>query len=130
MRKGGFMTANEIQSRCLGLAVRIINMAKHMPQDHLTFAICNQVVRSSTSVGANYRSACRSKSRRDFINKLKIVEEELDETMYWLQLIGSAEILPAERLKSLMDEGNELLSIIVQSILTARRNEQRKKCPN
>jgi four helix bundle protein len=78
------------------------------------------------SVGANYRAACRSKSRKDFVNKLKIVEEELDETNYWLEQIGKCRYLPAEKVSPLIIEGNELLAIIVKSIKTAKENEERK----
>ena len=92
----------------------------------MNIGICHQIVRAASSVGANYRSACRSKSRRDFINKLKIVEEELDETIYWLQLIGATGLQPIGRLKPLIDEANELLAIIVVSIITAKKNERAK----
>ena len=80
----------------------------------------NQLIRCSSSVGANYRAACRAKSRRDFLNKLKIVEEELDETMYFIELI--VEIKPESNnvWKKVYDESEELLKIIVKSIGTVR----------
>ena len=118
------MKGLDIQARCESIAIRVIKMAFQLPVNYPAQAICNQIVRSSSSVGANYRAACRSKSRKDFINKLKIVEEELDETIYWLQLIVNVGLVPKEKMKLLTDESNELLAIIVSSILTARRNER------
>jgi four helix bundle protein len=84
-------------------------------------------VRCSSSVGANYRAACRAKSTADFINKLKIVEEELDESMFFLELL--AEFNPEKKDLILRNwkEGNELLSIVVASIITLRRNDQNRK---
>ncbi len=86
-------------------------------------AYCNQLIRCSSSVGANYRAACRAKSNADFINKLKIVEEEADESMYFLELF--LEIADKEHLeiKRLHAEGNELLSIVVASIKTMRNRK-------
>ena len=80
-----------------------------------------KLIRSSSSVGANYRAACRAKSDRDFINKLKIVEEEADETMYWLELFLKTEIGSNELLETLKKEANELLAITVSSIITVRK---------
>jgi four helix bundle protein len=121
------MKGEDIKIRCESIAVRVIKMVIQLPDNYPSHAICQQIVRAASSVGANYRAACRSKSRRDFINKLKIVEEELDETIYWLQLIGTTGLLSIERLKSLIDEANELLSIIVVSIVTAKKNERAKR---
>jgi four helix bundle protein len=99
-------------------------MVSALPKGYSTRVISHQIVRSSTSVGANYRAACRSKSRRDFVNKLKIVEEELDETSYWLELIEDCRFFPKEKIFPLIRESDELLSIIVKSIQTARENEK------
>jgi four helix bundle protein len=79
-----------------------------------------QLLRAGTSVGANYRAACRAKSTADYINKLKIVEEEADETNYWLELLIEAEIIAAERLADLMREVDEITAITVASIKTSR----------
>jgi four helix bundle protein len=81
------------------------------------------MIRSSTSTGANYRAACRGKSKADFINKMKIVEEEMDETMYWLEILAS--LLPdsKEMITPIWKEANELLTITVASIKTARSNK-------
>jgi four helix bundle protein len=121
------MKGEDIQVRCENFAVRVIRMGYQLPENYPSQAICHQIVRSASSAGANYRSACRSKSRKDFINKLKMVEEELDETIYWLQLIGSAGMQAKERLKPLKEEASEILAIIVASIVTARKNEGLKK---
>jgi four helix bundle protein len=89
---------------------------------HSAQVISHQILRSGTSPGANYSAACRSKSRRDFINKLKIVEEELDETNYWLELIVEAKLFPEEKISGLKTECNELISIIVKSLMTSKAN--------
>lgn len=78
------------------------------------------MLRSGTSVGANYRAACRARSRADFVAKMKIVEEECDESIYWLELLAEAGSVKAERLVDLLNEANELLSLTVASIKTAR----------
>lgn len=84
-----------------------------------------QLIRCSSSVGSNYRAACRAKSRADFINKLKIVEEEADESVYWLELIQEAMGTNSPELNSLLKEANELLSIVVSSIKTAKHKRSK-----
>ena len=84
-------------------------------------AIAKQIVRSGTSPSANYRAACLAKSEKDFVNKLKMVEEELDETCHWLDLIIACKILPEKRVTDLYNESNELLKIISSSILTMKQ---------
>jgi four helix bundle protein len=116
------MKGENIKDRTMTFAIRVLNMASAIPKDYSSQVISHQIVRSATSAGANYRAACRSKSRRDFVNKLKIVEEELDETNYWLELIEDSNIFPAEKISSLIKESDELLSIIVKSIQTAKEN--------
>ena len=83
-------------------------------------AIAKQVVRSGTSPIANYRAACLGKSKKDFLNKLKMVEEEMDETALWLDLIMECEILPRKRIENLYAESQELLKIVISSILTTQ----------
>jgi four helix bundle protein len=116
------MKGENIKDRTMRFAIRVLNMASAIPKDYSTQILSHQILRSATSAGANYRAACRSKSRRDFVNKLKIVEEELDETMYWLELIDESKIFPTEKISPLISENNELLSIIVKSIQTAKEN--------
>jgi four helix bundle protein len=121
------MKEDDIRVRCNSVAIRIIKVAGSLPEGNYSEVICGQVLRCATAVGANYRAASRAKSRKDFINKLKIVEEELDETLFWLSLIGDTGLLPKEKLQPLMDECNELLAVMVTSIVTARKNERNKK---
>jgi len=118
------MNGENIKERTKGFAIRILKMVSAIPKNYSSQVLAHQIARSATSVGANYREACRSKSRRDFVNKLKIVEEELDETSYWLELIDASNIFPTEKISPLIGEVNELLSIIVKSIKTARENEK------
>lgn len=86
--------------------------------------IGNQIFRSGTSTAANYRAVCRARSTADFISKLSIVEEEADETLFWLELIKEMEIVDKTLLNSLMQENNEIIAIIVSSIKTARKNKK------
>lgn len=81
-----------------------------------------QLLRSGTSVGANYRAASRAKSKADFIAKMGIVEEECDESLYWMEMLVEADLVDSERLAELMKEGDEILSMVVASIRTARSN--------
>ena len=91
-----------------------------MPNTISANAIAKQIVRSGTSPSANYRAACLGKSDKDFINKLKMVEEELDETSHWLDIIIETEILPKKRVESLYEESIELLKITSRSIITMK----------
>ena len=90
--------------------------------------IGNQLLRSATAVGANYRAAARARSRADFTAKMGIVEEECDETLYWLEMLVELQLINADRLKELRAEGNEILAIVVASIRTARGNTKRTEC--
>lgn len=89
----------------------------------------SQLIRSGTSVGANYRAACRAKSPADFIAKLGIVEEEADESLYWMELIVDAKLLPKTRLADLMREAGEIVAITVASINTARGKKRQRMNP-
>ena len=97
-------------------------MVDSMPNTISGRAIAAQVIRSGTSPAANYRAACIGKSEKDFLNKLKMVEEELDETSHWLEIIKETGMLPQQRMEPLYSECNELLSIIVRSITTTRKH--------
>ncbi len=112
------MTSNELKLRFRKFSTRIIKMVDKLPNTISGKAIGAQIVRSGTSPGANYRAACRAKSDKDFINKLKIVEEELDETEYWIEVISDVELIKPELLAELQKENKELLAIITQSIIT------------
>jgi four helix bundle protein len=116
------MNKDIMNSRIKQLVVRVANLIEQLPDTKRSRTISGQLIRSATSIGANYRAACRSKSKRDFINKLKIVEEETDETIYWLELCDDTRQIKAERIKNLRSECEELLAIFVSSIKTAKSN--------
>ena len=110
----------ELQERMTAFAIRIVKMVDSMPATVSGLAIARQIIRSGTSPSANYRAACLAKSDKDFVNKMKMVEEELDETCHWLEIIIRSELMPANRLQSLHQECKELLSIVVKSIVTTK----------
>ena len=114
------MTEDELKERFKAFSIRIINMVDSMPNTISGRAIASQVVRSGTSPSANYRAACIGKSGKDFINKLKMVEE-LDETGHWIDIIMSTGMLPENRVKELYQESQELLKITTSSILTMKQ---------
>jgi len=116
------MQEEELKERFRQFSLRIIRMVDAMPHTISSLAIAKQVVRSGTSPAANYRAACIAKSEKDFVNKLKIVEEEIDETAHWLSIIMDAEILPKSRVESLYNESMELCKIITKSISTYKTN--------
>ena len=116
------MTESELKDRFLKFALAVYRFTKEFPKETVYFVITGQILRCSSSSGANYRAACRGKSGPDFINKLKIVEEELDETLYWFEYTNGVDSVWKSHTESLEKENNELLSIIVASIKTSRRN--------
>ena len=118
------MTEEELKLRFKKFALRIISLVDHMPHAISTDAVARQIIRSGTSPAANYRAACVAKSDKDFINKLKMVEEELDETLFWLELLVESGKVSGERMQNLLQENKELLSIVVKSITTLRRNNE------
>ena len=125
------MTSSELKLRFRKFSSRIIKMVDKLPNTISGRAIGSQIVRSGTSPGANYRAACRAKSDKDFINKLKIVEEELDETEYWIEVISDVELIKPELLLEIQKETKELLAIITQSIITKKHKMNDKPiCTN
>ena len=121
------MDREQFQHRTKQLALRVIKLVEALPRGTTTSIIGRQVLRSATSVGANYRAACRARSTADMIAKLKIVEEEADETLYWLELLVEAGIMPSARLEPLMTETNEIVAMTVASIKTLRRRRHNRK---
>jgi len=109
-----------MKARTKALGLEAIKLDQELPETRAARVIGGQIVKSSTSVGANYRAACRARSRADFIGKLKIVEEETDETIYWLEVLVDAKMVAPERVEWLLKESNEILAIIVSSINTSR----------
>src|SRR2546426_10398764 len=115
------VTRDVLQRRMRSLAVATIQMTSELPPTRAADVIGRQLVRSVTSVAANYRSARRARSRRDFIAKMGIVEEEADESSFWLDLLVEARLVPSAQIAALRDEANQLVAITVASIRTARR---------
>ena len=113
-------TRDVLQRRMRILAVDTIRLTGDLSRTREADVIGRQLIRSVTSLAANYRSACRARSRREFIAKMGIVEEETDETAFWLELLGECALAPANRLEPLSREAGELLAITVASIRTAR----------
>lgn len=114
------MTSEELKLRTKSYANRIVRVCQALPGNWVARTLGSQLLRSGTSVGANYRAVCRAKSSADFINKLRIVEEECDESLFWMELLVDNEVIKANRLRDLMDEGHEILAIVIASAKTAR----------
>lgn len=115
------MDKEVMKKRTKQFALRIIKCTEALPRSPTTIVIGRQLLRSGTSVGANYRAACRAKSNADFIAKMGIVEEEADESAYWMELLVEANLVEASYLADLLDEANQLTAITVASIKTARQ---------
>src|SRR5438045_9669528 len=109
------MNENEMKERTKAFALRILKLADALPATRSGNAIANQIVRSGTSVAANYRALCRAKSRADFINKTSIAEEEADESCFWLELLIEADLIKRSRVQALLDEAKEITAILVAS---------------
>jgi four helix bundle protein len=117
----------ELQNRTKKFAVQIIKFIETLPSSHSLNILSNQLLRSASSIGANYRSACKGKSTADFINKIVIVEEEADESIYWLELMEESELVKEERIKHLNQEAKELTAIFTAIGKTAKLNQQSVK---
>jgi four helix bundle protein len=120
------MSELDLKRRTRQFALDVIRFWESLPKDETCRMLGRQLLRSGTSVGANYRAACRAKSTADFINKLGIVEEEADESGYWLELLTEAGKVPGPSAAALRREADELLAIMIASINTARRSGGRK----
>jgi four helix bundle protein len=114
------MNQDDFKKRTKAFALRIIRLAESLPDTPTAKVMRNQMLRCGPAVGANYRAACRAKSKPDFISKMGTVEEEADETIYWMELLIDAEIVKRSRISELIKEADEILSIVVTSIKTAR----------
>jgi len=114
------MNSNELKTRTKQFGLRAIKLVEDLPATKTANVIGNQLLRAGTSVDANYRSACRARSKPDFISKASIALEEADESLYWMELLTEAGIVPAEKLDSLTKEGDELVAILTASVKTAR----------
>jgi four helix bundle protein len=114
------VNADELRKRTQAVALKIITFVQSLPRQESATILGRQLLRCGTSVGANYRAACRARSRADFIAKPKIIEEECDESVYWMELLSAAKIGYTEQVSTLLAEADEILSIIFASIRTAR----------
>ena len=110
----------ELKGRTKQFALRVIRLAEALPRTQSGRVIGNQLLRSATSVAANYRAVCRARSQADFVHKLGIVEEEADESLFWLELVVEANLIPACRVEDLIQEADELTAIFVASRKTAK----------
>ena len=119
------MNQQDLLIRTKQFSLRIITLIESIPTSLSGQTIARQIIRSGTSVGANYRSACRSKSDKDFLNKMIIIEEEADETCYWLELLVETGLMKPERLDPLLKEAGELTAIFTASGKTIREKIQK-----
>lgn len=109
-----------LQDRTKSFALRVIRLVNSLPKTPTSNVIGNQLLRSGTSVGANYRSACRGRSKAEFIAKMGVAIEEADESLYWLELLRDSKIVHEHLLEAIMQETNELISMMVASCKTTR----------
>jgi len=121
------MNSDDLKHRTKAFALRTIRLVEALPPGRVADVIGKQLVRCGTSVGANYRAACRAESNADFIAKMGIVEEEADESIYWMELLAPSGLMPKERVEDLMDEGDQFVAIVVSSINTARGGRRNEK---
>jgi four helix bundle protein len=120
------MDEKTFKARTKKLAIAIIKQVDKLPRSLATDVIARQLVRSGTSIGANYRAACRAKSTPDMINKLKIVEEESDETEYWFEILTEAGFVSKNQIADIYKETDEILAMTIASIKTLRARPQSK----
>jgi four helix bundle protein len=112
--------SRELKDRTKQFAIRVIRLVSSLPKSMTADVIGKQLFRSATSVGANYRSACRAKSPADFVAKMAIVEEEADECGYWMEIIVETKLMKPELVADLLREANEIVAIVVASIRTTK----------
>ncbi|MCK5851564.1 four helix bundle protein [bacterium] len=124
------MNKEELKYRTKQFALRIFKLADALPNTPAGRTIANQIVRCSSSVAANYRASCRSRSTAEFISKLGTVAEEADESAFWLEMIMEAELLEMRLVEALYIEANELTAIFISSIITAKKNKNLKSNPH
>jgi four helix bundle protein len=110
----------ELKKRMMDFAVSVIRLAEGLPRNQAAEVVSKQLIRCATAVGANYRSACRGRSRADFISKLGIAEEEADEAQYWLEILGCLDFTSGDEYHRLRREAQELTAILTSSGKTAK----------
>jgi four helix bundle protein len=109
------MTESEMKQRTKAFALRVIKLVGSLPNTLVARRLGDQLLRAGTSVAANYRDACRARSKADFSSKLGIVEEEADESALWIEMLGDARVMPSKRLANLLGEAEQLTAIVVAS---------------
>jgi four helix bundle protein len=119
------MKKDQMKARTKSYANRVVKVCRALPDEWVARTLGMQLLRSGTSVGANYRAVCRAKSTADFLNKLRIVEEECDESLFWMELLIENGFVRPARIKNLMNEGDEILAIVVSSAKTTRSSQPR-----
>ncbi|MCR9294093.1 MAG: four helix bundle protein [bacterium] len=124
------MNEHEFKKRTKQLALRTIRLVESLPRSTTADVLGKQLLRAATSVGANYRAVCRAKSSADMVNKLRIVEEESDESGYWMELIAESGLMPLERIADLLRECDEITAMVVASQKTLRANNPKSKVVN
>jgi four helix bundle protein len=116
-----------LSARTKAFAVRIVRLYSALPKTQVAQVIGKQLLRSGTSVGAHYREASRSRSPAEFISKLEVGVQELDETKYWIELLIECEIVPPSRLEELLSEADAIISMLVSSVKTAKEKSSSAK---
>lgn len=122
--------AQELQKRSFNFAVRIVRSFRSLPNCAEARVVGQQLLRSGTSVAANYRAACKARSPADFVSKMGIVEEESDETVFWLEFLVETGIVRPERMLDITDEAKQLTAIFAASRLTAKNNNRQSQIGN
>ena len=125
--EGELMTKEEMKRRTKEFAKEIIKLCRSLPKNREGRLIGEQIFRSGTSIAANYRAACRARSTAEFISKMGIVEEEADETLFWLEIIQEMDVMKTELLQAIIKENDEIISIVVSSIKTAKQKRQQRQ---
>ncbi len=121
------MTSDELKQRTKNFSIRVINLIRTLPNNKIGYVLGNQLLRSATSIGANYRAACRSRSKAEFISKIRVVEEESDESVYWIELIKESNLFNENRLSEILKEANELTAIFTSIGKTSKMNLSNSK---
>ena len=124
------MDERTFKLRTRNFALETIKLIDSLPRSRTADVIAAQLLRSSTSVGANYRAACRARSTADMINKLRTVEEESDESIYWLESLTEAKLMSEDSAKWLLKEGNEILAMTIASIKTLQSHNRKSEIVN
>ena len=117
------MKTQELKNRTKAFALRVMNLVEALPKSIKGRSIANQLIRSGTSVAANYRAACRARSKAEFISKIGTVEEEADESALWMELIIEDKLLSEKKVRGLHAEASELVAIMAASCISASRNK-------